>query len=170
MNQRVKLTTCKCLAKITYFLLVTLGKKCPRIHRPGYPGKWRADEASFYDDPHGNPPSPRGFVARLDICGYTYVTFFLCRESRHPTEEKGEMKKKSRYRGDNNVRFDRKDVRRTHTHAHTSYRDFLLVTCVYSHHHSRDPSLLSTLPFIPRHTRYRCPWFEPLATFSHADK
>lgn len=82
-----------------------------------------------------------------------YVIFFAVGVGRADIQPKRKEMKKSRDRGDNNVRFDRKNVRRTHTH---SYRDFLLVTRVYSYHYSRDPSLLSTLPFIPRHTRYRC--------------
>ena len=51
----------------------------------------------------------------MDICGYMYVIFFAVGVGRADIQPKRKEMKKSRDRGDNNVRFDRKDVRRTHT-------------------------------------------------------
>lgn len=46
-----------------------------------------------------------------------YVIFFAVGVGRGDIQPKRKEMKKSRDRGDNNVRFDRKDVRRTHTHT-----------------------------------------------------
>lgn len=74
-------------------------------------------------------------------------TLYFSARGKGTRSNRREEMKKWRDRGDNNVRSER--VKGTCA-SYTRYRDFLLVTRAST----RASSLLSTLPFIPRHTRY----------------